>query len=161
MSEGPGRACDAAPAGAEAALRAAEAACARRGSRLTALRRAVLELVLGSARPLGAYELLDRLRASHPGAAPPTVYRALDFLQNEGLVHKVERLAAYVGCVHGGEAQHAVQFLVCSRCGRAEEIDDPEPARALARAARGTGFAVSAATIEAVGICGACAGAAG
>jgi Fur family zinc uptake transcriptional regulator len=76
----------------------AEALCARRGAQLTALRRQVLALVLGSEQPLGAYALLDKRKAERAGAAPPPVYRALDFLLDQGLIHKVERLNAFVGC---------------------------------------------------------------
>jgi len=134
--------------------------CDGRGVRLTALRREVLGLVLDSPRPVGAYELLDRLRASRKRAAPPTVYRALDFLLAEGLIHKVERLSAFIGCVHGGEAEwhaHPAQFLICRRCGRVEELEDAAVERALARAARRTGFVVGRATVEADGTCAVCA----
>ena len=82
----------------EAALDRAAASCQGRGAQLTELRRQVLRLVLSSPHPVGAYALLDQLRAARPGAAPPTVYRALDFLQEQGLVHRVERLNAFVGC---------------------------------------------------------------
>jgi Fur family transcriptional regulator, zinc uptake regulator len=148
----------------------AEAICAARGARLTALRRDVLGLILDAKTPAGAYDLLDRLRRTRGSAAPPTVYRALDFLCAQGLVHRVERLAAFVGCMAQADPAasapdphphaHAAQFLICRRCGRAIELDDPELARALAAAAVRRGFSVSAATIEAEGVCAACAGAA-
>lgn len=154
----------------EQLLTRAEAICAARGARLTALRRDVLGLILEADTPAGAYDLLDRLRRNRGTAAPPTVYRALDFLCEQGLVHRVERLAAFVGCVAqpGPEATapaphvhaHAAQFLICRRCGRAIELDDPELAQALAAAAARRGFSVSAATIEAEGVCAACAPAA-
>jgi Fur family zinc uptake transcriptional regulator len=102
------------------ALAAADARCARAGAQLTELRRQVLGLVLESDQPLGAYALLDKLKALRPGAAPPTVYRALDFLLEQGLIHKVERLNAFVGCVeaghdhaHGHDHHHPHQFLIC------------------------------------------------
>src|SRR5262245_4876474 len=98
------------------ALSAAEAVCARAGDRLTPLRRRVLELVWASHRPAGAYALLDRLREDGRGAAPPTVYRALDFLLERGLIHRIESLNAFVGCAHPGE-NHLVQFLICRSCG--------------------------------------------
>lgn len=143
--------------------------CAARGAKLTALRRDVLGLILDAETPAGAYDLLDQLRRSRGNAAPPTVYRALDFLCAQGLVHRVERLAAFVGCVAqpdpAGTAPephahtHAAQFLICRGCGRAIELDDPELAHALTAAAARRGFAVSAATIEAEGLCAACAAA--
>lgn len=138
--------------------------CGRRGVRLTELRRHVLGLILESASPTGAYDLLDRLRASRAGAVPPTVYRALDFLQQQGFVHRIERLSAFVGCIEEGVAgpdgsahQHAAQFLICRNCRRVTEIEDHAVAQALTRAARRVGFSVAGATIEAEGQCASCA----
>ncbi len=137
--------------------------CAERGARLTELRRHVLGLVLDSPKPAGAYELLDRLRARHEGAAPPTVYRALDFLLAQGLIHKVERLSAFVGCVQGlhrdhdfHKHHHAVQFLICGQCGQVTELSDGEIGQALVRAARASGFAVLGSTVEIDGVCTRC-----
>ena len=142
----------------------AEQACDQRGSRLTDIRRHVLGLVLESDTPAGAYELLDRLRPSHKGAAPPTVYRALDFLLEQGLIHKVERLSAFVGCVHDvpgsrpdtGHHHHGAQFLICRQCNRTIELDDAEIGHALANAAGRAGFALHRATVEIEGVCAAC-----
>ena len=78
-----------------------EAVCEQRGAKLTELRRHVLGLILDAASPTGAYDLLDQLRQTRRGAAPPTVYRTLDFLLEQGLIHRVERLSAFVGCVAG------------------------------------------------------------
>ena len=144
----------------------AEAVCEHRGARLTELRRHVLGLVLDAAAPTGAYELLDRLRQTRRGAAPPTVYRALDFLLEQGLIHRVERLSAFIGCVAGctadhgedeGESHtHAAQFLICRQCGRVIEMQDHDVSAVLARAAKEAGFSVSGATIEAEGLCSTC-----
>ncbi|MGA8194495.1 MAG: Fur family transcriptional regulator [Acetobacteraceae bacterium] len=149
----------------EGLLDRAEAICERRGANLTELRRRVLGLVLDAVSPTGAYELLDRLRQTRRGAAPPTVYRALDFLLEQGLVHRVERLSAFVGCVAGctadpdGESHtHAAQFLICRECGRVIEMQDHHVSAVLARAARDSGFAISSATIEAEGLCSTCRG---
>jgi Fur family zinc uptake transcriptional regulator len=150
----------------ELALDRAAEACAARGAQLTELRRQVLRLVLASPQPLGAYALLDLLRAARPGAAPPTVYRALDFLQEQGLVHRVERLNAFVGCAgpephahcgHGHDHPH--QFLICGRCGATAEICDDRVAAAVAEAARAAGFAPIRTTVEVEGRCAACAAA--
>ena len=151
----------------EALLDKAEAVCGHRGVKLTELRRHVLGLVLDTASPVGAYDLLDRLRQARRGAAPPTVYRALDFLLEQGLIHRVERLSAFVGCVAGctaddanhaeGESHtHAAQFLICRQCGRVIEMQDRDVAAVLARAANEAGFTVSGATIEAEGLCSTC-----
>lgn len=150
------------PAPVQAALVAADARCARAGAQLTPLRRQVLGLVLEAEQPLGAYALLDRLKASRPGAAPPTVYRALDFLLEQGLIHKVERLNAFVGCVEGGHGHeghghdHPHQFLICRDCGLTVEISDHGVAHAVAAAAAKAGFTAPRATVEIEGRCGAC-----
>lgn len=144
----------------ERTLQEAERACARRGAQLTPLRRQVLALVLEAEAPVGAYALLDRLKASRPGAAPPTVYRALDFLLEHGLIHRVERLNAYVGCsdaVHGHDHDHPHQFLICRRCGATAEIADAGVAAALDAAAQRAGFTATTATVEVEGICARCA----
>ena len=131
--------------------------CDAKGARLTALRREVLGLILDADAPTGAYDLLDRLRATRHGAAPPTVYRALEFLLEQGLVHKLESMSSYVGCVSHGDSDHAAQFLICRACGQVTEIDDHELAHALEDAAKRLGFTVGKATIEAEGRCAACA----
>ena len=146
----------------DAALDRAAGLCRRRSAQLTELRRKVLGLVLESARPMGAYDLLEQLRAGRKTAAPPTVCRALDFLLQHGLIHKIERLSAFVGCNHRCDGEHieahAAQFLICRRCGRVAELEDPAVAKALARAARRNGFALTAATVEAEGLCADCSG---
>jgi Fur family zinc uptake transcriptional regulator len=147
----------------EALLDRAAAACAARGVQFTELRRQVLRLVLTAPNPVGAYTLLDQLRAERPGAAPPTIYRALEFLQEQGLVHRVERLNAFVGCA-GPEPHHACghghdhphQFLICGGCGATAEICDDRVAAALAQAARAAGFAPVRTTVEVEGLCAAC-----
>jgi Fur family zinc uptake transcriptional regulator len=120
-------------------------------------------LILDAASPTGAYELLDRLRPTRRGAAPPTVYRALDFLLDQGLIHKVERLSAFVGCVAGCTANpddethtHAAQFLICRECGRVIEMQNHKVSAVLAQAAKEAGFSVSSATVEAEGLCSTC-----
>jgi Fur family zinc uptake transcriptional regulator len=155
-------------AGLEAALARAEAACAARGAQLTELRRQVLRLVLEAEQPVGAYALLDRLKAERPGAAPPTVYRALDFLLEQGLIHKVERLNAFVGCADAGHGEgpgggehdhHPHQFLICRVCGATVELTDRGVAEAIAAAASRAGFTAVRATVEIEGTCARCAAA--
>ena len=138
------------------ALDRAAQLCERRGVKLTELRRQVLGLVLAAGKPVGAYELLDQLRARRRGAAPPTVYRALDFLMQHGLIHRIERLSAFVGCpVHDHHA-HAAQFLICGGCGTVQELEDAAVRAALEQAAGRLGFTIAGATIEAEGRCGTC-----
>ena len=137
------------------ALAAAEAVCARQGLRLTALRRRVLELVWQQHRPVGAYDLLERLRDEGRSAAPPTVYRALAFLLRTGLVHRIESLNAYIGCADPGR-DHSAQFLICRDCRAVGEIDDPEIVGLVSRRADDMGFTADRQTIEVMGLCPSC-----
>jgi Fur family zinc uptake transcriptional regulator len=137
------------------ALDAAESSCEQQGARLTVLRRRVLELVWGSHAPVGAYTLLDSLRDEGHAAAPPTVYRALEFLLEHGLIHRLERLNAFVGCSRP-TAPHAAQFLICTSCGRAVELDDPAIDQAVHERAEILGFTVTRQTIEVEGLCTEC-----
>lgn len=129
--------------------------CAARSARLTKLRRDVLRLVLEAEGPLTAYQLLDRLRHTHKGAVPPTIYRALNFLMGQQLIHKVELLNAFIPCIET-DHQGPVQFLICRQCGKVSEIEDHSAARALARAAEREGFHLSNAVVEIEGTCAAC-----
>ena len=108
----------------ETAIDRAATLCAARGARLTDLRRDVLALVWEGHAPVGAYHILDALKRRHPGAAPPTVYRALEFLSEQGLIHRIESLNAYVGCDRPDQ-RHVSQFLICERCNATAELDDP------------------------------------
>jgi Fur family zinc uptake transcriptional regulator len=137
------------------ALAAAEDLCARNGQRLTPLRKRILEMVWQEHRPVGAYDLLDRLRGEHKGAAPPTVYRALDFLLENGLIHRIESLNAYVGC-GTPEAPHSGQFLICRHCNRIAELDDGAIDDAVRQRAKRLGFQVESQTIEILGDCAEC-----
>lgn len=139
----------------ELALDRAEAVCRRRRAKLTALRRRVLELVWSSHEPVGAYELLKRLRRERENAVPPTVYRALEFLLRHGLIHRIESRNAFVGCVFAGE-MHAGHFLICRDCGTAAELLDPKISEAIASGAAGVGFVVQDDTVEVAGLCPNC-----
>jgi len=130
--------------------------CAERGTALTALRKTVLALVLGAKMPLTAYQLLDQLKDIRKSAVPPTIYRALDFLTQNGLIHKVERLNAFVPCIDHDHGHHAVQFLICGTCGTVAEIEDGAIAQALKTAAAKAGFKPSRAIVELDGTCAQC-----
>ncbi len=142
----------------ETRLARAEQICARRGARLTDIRRNVLRLILQSREPVGAYTLLDGLRARHGSGKPPTIYRALDFLLSQGLVHRVERLGAFVGCHDEGEHLHAAQFLICGTCGLVTEMEDGRAEAAVLEAAAGLGFRAGKVVVEVEGVCAACVG---
>lgn len=138
------------------ALAAAEQVCERSGARLTPLRKRVLELVWQSHRPMGAYDLLDTLaREDGRRPAPPTVYRALDFLQEHGLVHRIASLNAFIGCP-SPEHNHQGHFLICRHCRVAFELDQSLIQPAISKVARQRGFSVEAETVEITGICAHC-----
>ncbi|MEO8011379.1 MAG: Fur family transcriptional regulator [Dokdonella sp.] len=131
--------------------------CDERGLRLTPLRLRVLELVAAAEKPVKAYDLLDRLKDGPGMSAPPTVYRALDFLLENGFIHKLESINAFVGCHHPGEA-HQVPFLICDACSSAIEICDDRVSTLLSEQARERGFAPAGQTLEVHGTCARCAG---
>jgi Fur family zinc uptake transcriptional regulator len=138
------------------ALAEADTLCERSGVRLTALRKRVLELVWQSHKPLGAYDILAELSAQDSRrAAPPTVYRALDFLLENGLVHRIASLNAFIGCNHP-EHPHQGQFLICRNCHTAIELEQPSISEAIDQAARTVDFNVEGQTVEVVGLCAPC-----
>ncbi len=139
----------------QAALEAAEALCEEHGTRLTALRRRVLELIWRSHQPVGAYAVLEELKRDGRSAAPPTVYRALDFLVQEQLVHRIPSLNAYLGCNAPG-APHCGQFLICRDCGTVAELHDPALERRISASAAHSDFQVEQAMVEVQGLCPRC-----
>ena len=142
---------------AKAFVREVAATCDQRGLRLTEIRKQVLELIAAAEKPVKAYDLLDRLKDDRSNAAPPTVYRALDFLLDNGFIHKLESINAYVGC-HHPSVEHHVPFLICDQCESATEICDERVARLLNDQARALGFRTRAQTLEVHGKCKRCAG---
>ncbi|MDP1670022.1 Fur family transcriptional regulator [Phaeovulum sp.] len=139
-------------------LARAEAIAAAQGARFTPVRRRVLEILLEAHRAVGAYEVLERLAAEGFGKQPPVAYRALEFLVEHGLAHRVRRLNAFAACTHPGES-HAPVFLICRICGAVAEVPAPALRAALDAAAAPLGFVAERCTIEALGLCPACQGA--
>lgn len=138
------------------ALTAAKDLCAARGVRLTDLRLQVLELIWQNHKPLGAYALMDMLAAaSTRRVAPPTVYRALDFLIEQGLIHRINALNAFIGCP-SPRAAHQNYFLICRECGVAVEMDSQALADAITQAAGAEGFKVESQSVEIMGLCPSC-----
>ncbi len=135
----------------------AERVCRARGARLTPQRRRVYELLVEADEPITAYELLHRLGGEGGPPAPPTVYRALEFLQAHGLVHRLASHHRYVACDHPEDDRHGGLFLVCSRCGSAREVNDERVAHTVVRSAQEAGFALESAVLpEVEGVCPAC-----
>lgn len=144
------------------ALAAAEAHCARQGLKLTDMRRQVFEALVAAPGAMGAYDLIDALAANgHRRLAPMSVYRALDFLREAGLAHKIESLNAFVACPHMHGPDEMVMFLICESCGKVGEATSGSMAEAIARVARAHGFAPRGQVIEMRGRCAACSDAAG
>ncbi|MCA0928259.1 Fur family transcriptional regulator [Ruegeria profundi] len=139
----------------QTALGAAEAQCKKDGLRLTPVRRKVLEMLLQEHRALGAYAILDRLRDAGFGSQPPVAYRALDFLVQNGFVHKIERLNAFVACSHPG-AEHSPAFMICRKCDAVAEAKSAPAKGILGAAARAVGFEIERTVVEAEGICPDC-----
>ena len=145
------------------ALAHAEKLCAQRSQRLTPIRRQVLEALLGSHKPLGAYEIMDRaalgrgrLAPSGGRPAPITIYRALDFLRDNGLVHRIESRNAFVACVNNHATGDLVVFLICEHCGAVGEAPSAAVAESLNAAAKSAGFAPKSPVIEITGVCKHC-----
>src|SRR3954464_4738428 len=138
------------------AMAHAERVCKRRAQKFTPIRRQVLQALLSSHRPIGAYEVIDELAKSMPRPAPITVYRALDFLIGNGLVHRIESRNAYLACAHDHDAAATVMFLICDGCGSAGEIPAAAVAQSLNAAARATGFAPKLSVVEITGMCAHC-----
>src|SRR5258708_32032311 len=138
------------------AIHHAERVCEGRAQKFTPIRRQVLGALLSSHRPLGAYEVIDELAKSMPRPAPITVYRALDFLMENGLVHPIENRNPFLAFAHDHHAAAMVAFLICDRCGSVGEIPAAPVAQSLNAAARATGFAPKLSVVEITGTCAHC-----
>jgi Fur family zinc uptake transcriptional regulator len=136
-------------------LAAAEAIVHAAGLRLTPVRRRTLEILLEAHHALGAYEVLARLAEDGYGDKPPVAYRALDFLVEHGLAHKVRRLNAFTACVHPGEAHNPV-FLICEGCKAVAELPSDPVHAALSGLAADQQFSLRRMTVEALGLCPNC-----
>ena len=142
---------------AETTLARAEEACAARGARLTPIRRQVLEALAATHAPIGAYELIERLEdGDGRRPAPITVYRALDFLLEQGLAHRIESRNAFVACAHEHGGHGVVMFLICESCGAVGEAVSDAVGHALSDTAKGIGFQARAQVIEIAGECAHC-----
>jgi Fur family zinc uptake transcriptional regulator len=138
-----------------AALNRADKVCRERRLRFTGLRRRVLELVWNSHKPAGAYEILDSLNREGKRAAPPTVYRALEFLIEADLVHRLDSLNAFVGCPDPSRS-HTGQFLICRQCRSVAELDDADIDALVGQKAAGLGFTAVRQMVEIQGLCQDC-----
>ncbi len=139
------------------ALERAEALTRASGARMTPVRRRVLEILLEEHKALGAYDVLARLGREGFGNQPPVAYRALEFLVEQGLAHRIQRLNAFTACVHPGQ-DHAPAFLICRLCHMVAEAEASAARASLEAEAARAGFHVERSTIEALGLCPNCRG---
>ena len=139
----------------QSALAKARQLCQERKLRMTPIRELVLKTIWQSHKPLGAYELLPTLSEAGFNSAPPTVYRALEFLQEQGLVHRIALLNAYIGCPHPG-AKHQCSFLICRQCGNTQELDMQAVTRQIQQQAETMGFLPQQQALEVLGLCQHC-----
>jgi Fur family transcriptional regulator, zinc uptake regulator len=139
----------------ENALKAAEDICTERDTRFTPLRRRVLELVWTKHAPITAYEVLDLLSEGQKRVAPPTVYRALDFLIEEGFVHRIESLNSFVGC-SDPKHRHQGHFLICRKCSNVSEMNEQSLHDVIKKAAQSFGYSYENSILEIAGICENC-----
>jgi len=123
---------------------------------LTPIRSVLLNYVWEHPAPVKAYDMVEVLREKGVGSPkPPTVYRTLDFLETQGLVHKIHALNAYVPCHHPGTHKNC-QFLICDSCGNAEEFCDAALSSLIPVRAKNLGFQPRASVVEVFGVCRAC-----
>lgn len=140
----------------EDALMQAEQMLAKQKARLTPDRRAVLEVLLEDHRAQGAYEIMDRIDWRGRRPAPTVIYRALDFLVNHGLAHKIESLNAFMACPKAGHT-HKPMIMICTACAQVAEFASPAVSRAIAKMARDHDFQPAETTVEITGLCSGCA----
>ncbi len=139
----------------KALIKKAEAFCAEKNLRFTDARRFVLEIIASSDKPIGAYDVLHEMAKTIDRPKPPTAYRAIEFLQKHGFVHRIESLNAYVAC-HAGHKHNGSQFMVCDSCGRVEEVHLCSMPQSLKDQVDKTGFAPAFWNTEIHGQCAKC-----
>lgn len=137
------------------ALKDAEKVCQKRGVNLTPIRRQVLEIIWRGHNPVKAYEIIDSFGGASHTTQPPTVYRALDFLMENGLVHRIESQNAFVGCSHP-RGDHKASFFICNECQQATEIDSKDLEAAFDHLAEANSFKIKTKTVEIFGFCKIC-----
>ncbi|WP_394146240.1 zinc uptake transcriptional repressor Zur [Vibrio atypicus] len=133
-----------------------EEICAARGVRLTTQRKRVFELICASPKASSAYELLEELKQTEPQAKPPTVYRALDFLLEQGFIHRVESTNSYIQCGSCNAHKHYSHMLICDKCSNVIELVDDSLVALLVNNAEERGFTITNHVIESHGVCKSC-----
>lgn len=137
------------------AINKAEMICKDKGLRFTSLRKEVLEIIWSSHIPAKAYDILNKLKSYNEPAKPPTVYRTLDFLIENGLVHKLNTINAYIGCSHPLK-HNECYFLICQSCEEVIECCNGNLSQAISKTADNNKFNAKNITIEVTGKCEEC-----
>lgn len=137
-------------------LQKAHKTCSERGVRFTKTRELVFQLLSEHNAAIGAYDLLEQLKKHDAAAKPATIYRALDFLSEQGFVHKIESINAFILCDHFSECSHPVQLLICDNCANVDEISSENLDLAIRAMADASGFKITHQIVEAHGICSKC-----
>lgn len=139
----------------ETLVNRARTLCEKNGARFTSIREKVFRLLANLNGGIGAYELLEQLKQTEPGAKPATVYRALEFLTEQGFIHKIESSNAFLLC-HHFDQHHPAQLLICDQCGNVTELHSDMLQEEFNRQAVAQGFVIKHQTIEANGLCKTC-----
>jgi Fur family zinc uptake transcriptional regulator len=139
------------PSWAEARIVAAERLASQAGATFTAIRRHVYEVLLHAKEPLGAYYIVDRLDGIGC-ARPTTAYRALDWLEDLGLIRKIRSLSKYVA-LKSGPSDAPLAFVICRECGTTEQIELGPESQKLLSVFEARGFQTLNPTLEISGRC--------
>ena len=137
-------------------LATAKRICESKGVRLTPQRETVLRLIAQQSRAISAYDLLDLLREIEPQAKPPTVYRGLEFLMEQGFIHKIESTNSYIVCHHVDNPSHTSVMLICDNCGNVTESDGVAIEEAIMDLAEKHHFHLRHTVVENHGLCKNC-----
>lgn len=140
----------------EKILSQAKKICQVRNVRLTPQREEVLRLIAVQHCAISAYDLLDLLRVSEPQAKPPTIYRGLEFLLEQGFIHKIESINSYIICHHFNDPKHTSVMLICKNCGSIAESNGQAVEAIILKLTKQTGFQLSNTVVESHGLCKYC-----
>ena len=139
----------------DTALASAERICEDNGLRFTPIRKKVLKVIWDNHQAIKAYDILERLQEEDKSAKPPTAYRALEFLLENGFIHRIESLNAYIGCPNPDHIHH-FQLLICNNCGTVEEMDEPGLSEMVEQSVKKYDFEIAQQVVEVHGLCGSC-----
>lgn len=131
--------------------------CKQKNLRMTQLRRRILSLIIHAMKPITAYALVSLYKESESGTGitATTVYRTLDFLEENGLVHRLASRNAYISCLTPGHSLHG-QFWICAHCDLVLEIQSEAITEAIDSCAASQHFLAQGQVVEVIGLCKSC-----